>query len=169
MRGMATGVLVAVEEYLRTSYRPDCDYVDGEVVERHWGEGKHSDTQREILFVLAGRHPELRKRLRPEQRVQVSPTRFRVPDVCVIAEGTNSERIVITPPVLCIEVLSPEDTVAKTMEKIRDYFKMGVPACWIIDPASRQGWAATPGKLEDAADGILRAGAIELPLAEVIE
>ena len=33
--GMAAGVLIPVEEYLRTSYRPDCDYVDGEVLGRN--------------------------------------------------------------------------------------------------------------------------------------
>ena len=33
---MATRTLVSVEEYLATSYRPDCDYVDGKVVERNW-------------------------------------------------------------------------------------------------------------------------------------
>ena len=26
---MAVGTFVSVEEYLHTSYRPDCDYVDG--------------------------------------------------------------------------------------------------------------------------------------------
>lgn len=66
---MATGVLVSVEEYLKTSYSPDCDYVDGEVIPRNLGESKHSGAQREILFVLAERYPELRRRLRPEQRV----------------------------------------------------------------------------------------------------
>ncbi len=35
---MATGALVSVDEYLRTSYRPDCDYVDGILVERNVGE-----------------------------------------------------------------------------------------------------------------------------------
>jgi Uma2 family endonuclease len=166
---MAIGVLVPVEEYLRTSYRPDCDYVDGKVIPRNWGESKHSSAQREILFVLAGRYPHLRRRLRPEQRVQVTPTRFRVPDVCVIAEGAGKEQIVTTPPVLCIEVLSPEDTVARTREKIQDYFNMGVPVCWIIDPVSRQGWEATPGSLEDAAGGVLRAQGLEMRIADVIE
>ena len=29
-----SGTLVSVEEYLATSYPPDCDYVDGQVLER---------------------------------------------------------------------------------------------------------------------------------------
>ncbi len=35
---MATKALIPVSEYLRTSYSPDCDYVDGEVQERNLGE-----------------------------------------------------------------------------------------------------------------------------------
>ena len=38
---METRTLVSVEEYLTTVYRPDCDYVDGEVQERNIGELDH--------------------------------------------------------------------------------------------------------------------------------
>ena len=38
---MATGSLVSIHEYLNTSYRPDCDYVDGAVLERNVGEYDH--------------------------------------------------------------------------------------------------------------------------------
>jgi Uma2 family endonuclease len=165
---MATGVLVSAEEYLRTSYRPDCDYVDGEVVERNLGERKHSRTQREILYYLRDRYPGLRERLLPEQRVQVKPTRFRVPDICVIDADAPEEEIITVPPELCIEILSPEDSMTRTLERIKEYFSMGVPAYWIVDPVRREGWVATPGLLEEATDGVLRAGAIEMPLAEVL-
>ena len=39
---MASGSLVSVREYLSTSYRPDCDYIDGVVLERNVGEKDHS-------------------------------------------------------------------------------------------------------------------------------
>jgi hypothetical protein len=55
------------------------------------------------------------------------------------------------------------------MERVNDYFKMGVPCCWIIDPVARQAWIATPGKLAEAGDGILHAGDIEMPLAAVLK
>jgi Uma2 family endonuclease len=166
---MAAGTQISVDEYLRTSYRPDCDYVDGEVVERNLGEREHSSTQREILFYLGDHYPALRKRLLPEQRVQVAATRFRIPDICVLSAGAPWEKIIMTPPALCIEILSPEDTMSRTMERIRDYFSMGVPTCWILDPIGREGWVATPGKLIEPADRILRANDIEMPLAEVLD
>lgn len=173
MKYMGTSVLVPVEEYLRTTYRPDCEYLDGEVVERNLGERRHSRTQREILYFLRDHYPQLRERLYPEQRVQVKPQRYRVPDVCITQADAPEEEIFTTPPALCIEILSPEDTLIRTMERIRDYLDMGVPLCWIVDPVSGQGWVATPGRLEDAADGILRSNgmgydAIEMPLAAVV-
>ena len=33
---------VSVEEYLRTSYEPEMEYVDGQLVDRHVGEYDHS-------------------------------------------------------------------------------------------------------------------------------
>jgi Uma2 family endonuclease len=166
---MAVGALVSVDEYLHTTYRPDCDYVDGEVQERNLGEKDHGRMQREILFYLAGRYPHVRERLIPEQRVQVKATRFRIPDVCVLAENAPEEQIVTFPPVLCIEILSPDDRMSRYLERVNDYFEMGVPACWIIDPAARRAWIATPGLLAEAAGGILRSGEFEMPLAEVLK
>ncbi len=40
---MATSALVSIGEYLTSVYRPDCDYVDGEVQERNPGEYDHGN------------------------------------------------------------------------------------------------------------------------------
>jgi hypothetical protein len=37
--------MVTVQEYLATSFRPDRDYVDGQIQERNLGEQPHSLTQ----------------------------------------------------------------------------------------------------------------------------
>jgi Uma2 family endonuclease len=166
---MAAGVLVSVEEYLRTSYRPDCDYVDGEVVARNSGERKHSSTQRRIIYFLGDRYPNLRERVYPEQRVQVKATRFRVPDVCIADANAPDEEIFTRPPALCIEILSPADTMTRILERVKDYFGMGVPICWIIDPGRHEGWMAKPGRLEEPSDGILRANGIEMPISQIVE
>ena len=123
-----------MEEYLATSYRPDCDYVDGEVVERNLGEWDHSRstnrdcgvfrdcTMRKTVIIAVG-----------EQRVQVEQTRFRIPDVCVVL-GEPGEQILTKPPFLCIEVLSPEDRMIRVEERIDDYLAMGVAYVWVLDP-----------------------------------
>jgi Uma2 family endonuclease len=160
---------ISVEEYLHTSYRPDCEYIDGEVHERLWGEFDHSSTTGEALSYLITRYPGLRKRVFPSMRVRVKATRVRVPDICILAEGALEEQVITFPPILCIEILSPEDPMTRFMEKLDDYAEMGVPSCWIIDPVSRRAWIATPGYLDEVTDGILRSGDIEMPLADVLE
>ena len=43
---MATATtLIPIEEYLRTTYHPDRDYVDGEIQERNLGEREHARLQ----------------------------------------------------------------------------------------------------------------------------
>src|SRR6185437_6346576 len=42
---MSTAAAVSLTEYLNTSYRPDCDYLDGELLERNAGEWDHSRLQ----------------------------------------------------------------------------------------------------------------------------
>ena len=90
--------LVPVEEYLRTTYDPDCDYVDGEVLERNLGERDHSTLLREFIFFFRSRREKWKCFVFPEQRVQVSPTRFRIPDICVYIGEQPQDQIFRTPP-----------------------------------------------------------------------
>jgi Uma2 family endonuclease len=165
---MAVVALVSVAEYLNRSYRPDCDYIEGELRERNLGEFEHSSAQAEIIVWLRTHYSWLVRRVLSEQRVQVKTERFRIPDVCVIDGSAPGERITRTPPVLCIEILSRDDRMSEIMERVDDYFQMGGPVCWIIDPVRGHGWIATSGQLSEPADGILRAGEIEMPVAEVV-
>lgn len=165
---MAVVSLVSVEEYLNTSYRPDCDYVDGEALERNVGEQSHGRTQFRIAVWLGRYEQKLRCRVLPEVRLQVRPDRFRVPDLMLIPLEAASEEIVRTVPLLCIEILSRRDTMTQMWDRIAEYLAMGVSVCWIVDPLRNRAWSATPGQLTEAADGILRAEGIELTLAEVV-
>jgi hypothetical protein len=97
---MATNVLVPVSEYLSTSYSPDCDYVDGDVQKRNLGETDHSELQGQILELLRTQTNKTYFRTNPEVRVQVAPTRFRVPDVCLRRVSAPKEQIIRTPPLL---------------------------------------------------------------------
>ena len=91
---MASTTLIPVSEYLGTSYRPDCDYVDGVVLERNLGEKDHAGLQGAITAWFRQHRAQWNIRVYPELRVQVSPTRFRVPDVCLIARDAPDEQII---------------------------------------------------------------------------
>jgi Uma2 family endonuclease len=166
---MSATTLVSLEEYLATSYRPDCDYVDGALVERNVGTKDHSKLQDEILAWFRARRDVYRIVQFPEQRVRVSRTRYRIPDVCVVQLPEPDEQVFTTPPYICIEVLSPDDSFPSMQNRSDDYLAMGVPNIWVLDPASRRGWRITRDGHLEARDGILRTedGRIEMPIADL--
>ena len=151
--------LISVEEYLNTPYRPDVEYVDGEIQERNLGEFDHADLQTALGALLRNRQQDWGIRVVVEARVQVKPTRFRVPDVCVLAAGLAREQIIRHAPLLCLEVLSPEDRLNAMRKRVQDLLDMGVPEVWIFDPATRTASVCT-GALTDPmtehTEGVLR-------------
>jgi Uma2 family endonuclease len=167
---MATRTLITVEEYLATVYRPDCDYVDGAVLERNLGEKDHGRSQLKLGAFFLARQAQWNTYAIVEQRVQVRSGRFRVPDVCVLL-GRTDEQILTTPPFLCVEILSPEDRMSRVQDRIDDYFAMGVPNVWVVDPARRCAYEATAaGDLRRVTE-VLRTidPAFEVPLTEIFE
>ncbi len=75
-------VRVPLAEYLSTGYRPDREWVEGELRERRIGEGPHAVVQK-FLAMFFGIREEMWSILAlTEQRVQVAAERYRVPDVC---------------------------------------------------------------------------------------
>jgi Uma2 family endonuclease len=128
---------VSLDEYLHTVYRPDVDYVDGHIEERNLGEYEHGDLQAELVTFFRNHSREWKLRTVVETRVQVRERNFRVPDVCVTEAGLPREQIIRHPPLLCLEVLSPEDTAKRVRVRVRDFLAMGVRAVWVFDPARR--------------------------------
>jgi Uma2 family endonuclease len=89
----------------------------------------------------------------PEQRLRLTPTRYRVADLCVYPKGTtvfdesDATYIFTRPPLIPVEVQSPEDTVVGIFERLEDYEKFGIEHNWLIDPKTRHGWAYHKGNL----------------------
>jgi Uma2 family endonuclease len=165
---VATATRIPVDVYLRCSdYEPDAEYVDGEIEERPVGEYDHGDWQLAISTWFRNHTREWNVRVIPELRVQVAPTRFRVPDVTVLDRTRPLEQIVTHPPIAVFEVLSPEDTVRRIQRKLKDYAAMGIPQIWIVDPEI--------GRFQRYADASLGAGTrfaepaygIEFDLSEI--
>jgi Uma2 family endonuclease len=149
---MATAptALMSIEEYLRTSYRPDCDFVDGHLEERNLGEFDHGTLQSELSFWFRSHRDEWQIRVISEQRTRVSLSRVRIPDVCVIRYDSAREPVRVTPPLLCIEILSPEDRLSRMEVRLADFLKMGVEHIWVIDPQKRSASIYTGSGLHPA-------------------
>jgi Uma2 family endonuclease len=165
---MGASTAVSIEEYLHTSYEPDCDYVDGEIVERNVGEFKHSLLQGILTGYFRQLSRQLPLRVAPELRMRVSPTRFRIPDVCVVLRSQRGEPVLTRPPFLCIEVLSPEDRMSRTMQRVKEYLDFGVKYVWVIEPENRMAFEYTAEAGREVRDQLTTQNPdIAIPLAEL--
>ena len=146
---------VSVEQYLSTVFEHDCEYVDGVIEERDLGEFEHSFLQGILATLFNIHRAEWEVICLPEQRVQTQPDHFRVPDLTILRAGSPRERILTRPPLLVIEILSPEDTLRRTAAKAAEYLSFGIEHVWIVDPTARVGYRGTASGLELARTGEL--------------
>ncbi|MGA7461867.1 MAG: Uma2 family endonuclease [Candidatus Korobacteraceae bacterium] len=136
---MAT-LQISLQEYLRTSYHPDCDYVDGEVQERNLGEFDHAAVQMFLGNWFFQHRQEWSLHVLSEMRIRVSPTRVRIADLCLMSKMQEVEQVLTKPPLAVIEILSPEDRIARYYDRLADYRQMGIRNVWVIDPANQVGY-----------------------------
>jgi Uma2 family endonuclease len=141
----ATPLPISIREYLHTSYRPDCDFVDGVIEERNLGELDHAELQGAFLLYFDRHKHEWGVRAVIEIRIRTSSNHVRIADVAVISANAPREQVIQTPPVAVIEILSPEDRVPRYAERLADYRSMGIKNIWVVDPATRKGFDCSTG------------------------
>lgn len=158
---MSAGTVVPLEEYLAHAYEPDREYINGEIVERNVGEYFHSLFQSSLtwyLGMLLRRHGYA-YRVLTEARMRVrgggeESRRYRIPDVMAVPVRENPVRIVLEPPLMVLEILSPDDRMSDVMRKCADYEAFGTPQIWVVDPESREVWSARGGVLHEIASKV---------------
>jgi Uma2 family endonuclease len=162
---------VSVDEYLHSVYEPDMDFVDGILEDRNVGEFDHAKIQRALLMALVQGEDRGGYFVIQETRMQVSPTRFRVPDTCLIASDNLPHRIIREAPLLCIEVLSPEDRVTRLQRRCQDYLDMGVPEVWLLDPVLRVAYVTRGETMTQYREGSLKFESLglDIKLADIFK
>jgi len=63
--------------------------------------------------------------------------------VCAPA-GRPGEDILTHPPLIAIEIMSPEDTIRRAAKKAAEYHQFGIEHVWVIDPQARVAYRAQP-------------------------
>jgi len=165
---MATALHIPLEEYLGTTYRPDREYVDGEVRERNVGKYEHARIQAMLARWFGNHEQDWKAQVVTEQRVQVARRRVRIPDVALLPPGPQPD-IIIAPPLLIVEILSPDDTYSDTQERAQDYRAMGVETVWIIDPKTRTGRMCFDNEWVESARLEVRGTALYIDLADLFQ
>jgi Uma2 family endonuclease len=163
---MGTTTLISEEEYRRSSYDPDREYADGVLIERNLGEQDHSWLQLALGAYFFRRRKAWGIEAFTEQRHFIRPGKYMIPDVCVILAPRPPEKVFDKPPLIWIEILSPEDRPIRVNEKIRELREFGVPNIWVIDPETFEAEVHTVEGSVKIDDGILRVAGtpIEVPL-----
>ena len=128
---------ITIEEYLASSYEPDLEFVDGVLEEKNMGQWDHSFLQAIITTWFGTHRAEWQINVVTEYRTRTSKTRVRLPDICVVRRSDAIEQVRVTAPLLCIEILSPEDRPGRVMKRLDDFVAMGTENLWIIDPTDR--------------------------------
>ena len=149
---------VSIEEYLSMEFEHDCEYVDGRIEERDLGEFEHAYVQGLLTTLFNNHRADWGVYALPEQRVQTLKTHFRVPDITILREGSKREGILTHPPLLVIEVQSPDIPLRKTENKSAEYLAFGIEHVWVIDPYARVAYRGTPKGLE-----LVRSGELDIP------
>ena len=158
---MSTTALIPLEEYLRFSGKPNCEYRDGVLYPKPMPTTIHGLLE----FMLVTMLHRLGLEAAPEVTVRLSPTKFLVPDVVAspILECPYPTDAVL----LCCEILSPKDRLGAMLAKCEEYHAWGVPFCWVIDPVKRNAWEYHKDGEPVCVSDTLHAGEISVSVEEL--
>ncbi len=128
---------ISLEQYLRTAYRPDVEYIHGQLKEKPVPEFLHGVVQAILASWFRDHRKEWNILVAVETRTQVDENHVRLPDVVVVRKGEGARGALVQAPLVAIEILSPSDSYADLRERASDLRAMGVQNVWLLDPARR--------------------------------
>ncbi len=121
--------------------KPAREYIDGQIIDKHKSQGKHSAIQGEFT-------PTINSIMKPKRIASAFPElrctfgdRSIVPDIVVVTwehiprdENGEIANIFSIAPDWTIEILSPDQSQTKVTKNILYCLKYGTQMGWLIDP-----------------------------------
>ena len=146
---MATKAVLSEEEFLRLSF-PDVEpeYRDGEVLGRSMPNNAHSKAQARFVAFFVNREKSHGGFTRPELRLCLRAGRYVTADNCVFWPEEPRMSVPEIPPLIVIEILSPDDRLSEVRDKLQEYRDWGVAHVWLADPERRIFYVYDHGLLE---------------------
>jgi Uma2 family endonuclease len=149
---MATATRITLDEFMNLKEdKPALEFACGEVTQKPMPDRSHSRIQFFLAVVLGqflARTP-IGQGFTEFRCIFGSAGRERVfvPDVVYVRnERLGTDRYLRTAPDLAIEILSPDQPMARFLDKIQFYLLNGVQLVWVIDPTSSTIAVLAPGQ-----------------------
>ncbi len=130
----SSSTLISVEQYLNSRFEGfEPEYAHGEIVERSMPTVIHSWLQSVLVMRMAiAGFPLVAVRLR------VAPDVFRIPDIALFTGALPAEAVPTKPPLVVVEIVSPDDRHTDLLRKLAEYRDFGVRHIWVVEPELRQ-------------------------------
>ncbi|HEV2199611.1 MAG TPA: Uma2 family endonuclease [Bryobacteraceae bacterium] len=161
--------LMSLDEYLHTSFEnPDPEFLEGEVIERNGGTLSHSAAMGELAYRLAGEEARTGFSVVLSIRLRTGENRVRVADVAAFLPEPD-EQVPSTPPMIVIEITSPEDRFCFLVQKLDEYRRWGVKHIWVADPDDRKFFTYGDAGWNEVTDLNLPEYGIVLTKADIFE
>ncbi len=132
---------VGTDEYLRTTFEHDPELIDGQLKERPMPTELHAYVQALLGHWFLLHKAEWGVMPLSEVRTAVRAGRFRLPDVAVLRARPLNNNPLKDPPLIAIEILSPDDSFSDLRDRAQDFAAMGTEHIWLIDPEQRTAFA----------------------------
>jgi len=135
---------VSEEEYLRTDYEPNCEYLDGVLVPKPFPDRIHSRLQLLLGSYLLSIEQAYGLSTTLEIHTRIRPGRWRVPDIAVVRSGWKDRYPdVDAAPLFTIEIVSKDEPWSELRGKVTDHLSMGIGTVIVSDPHTRTVLVAT--------------------------
>jgi Uma2 family endonuclease len=146
---MASKVLITPEQYLATHFEREPELVHGELVEKSLPTFSHGKTQLRLCMLLGGAGSG-----GTEVRMKLAEDLFRIPDFALFEQEPEKE-LPESPPLLIVEIASPDDRLRDVEQKLEEYRAWGVAHVWFVEPELK--------KLYTYDRGLTNVARLELP------
>ena len=131
---MATGALLTAEQYLATHFgEREPEFVHGELVHRKMPTWLHGRLQHLLSVRLHGVGF-----CGTEVRMRLSDDLFRIPDLAVFVGSQPENPVPSSPPLVVVEITSPDDRHQDLLQKLEEYRVWGVAQVWVVEPELRK-------------------------------
>jgi Uma2 family endonuclease len=130
------------------------ELIDGQEIEKPLPKKLHARVQSyliRVLAVLLSREmevlPELNVLCGKDHQDRI------VPDVTIVARSAQyRDGDLFDPAIVCVEILSPGQTLSNLFDKAERLLRGGTPVCWVIWPERRQAWMYRSEELHEATE-----------------